>query len=69
VSAGASLGYGDTSGHCPLVHAARHGHLPVVSYLLASDWVVTSPEQVELTEAAQQAIVAATAQAHTYVSH
>lgn len=69
VSAGASLGYGDTSGQCPLVHAARYGHLTVVSYLLASDWVVTSPEEVELAEAAQQALVAAAAQGHTEVSN
>lgn len=67
VSAGASLGCGDTSGQCPLVHAARYGHLPVVSYLLASDWVVSSPEEVELAEAAQQALVAAAAQGHTEV--
>lgn len=67
VSAGGSLGYGDTSGQCPLVHAARNDHLPVVSFLLACDWVVTSSEEVELAEAAQQALVAASAQGHIEV--
>lgn len=67
VSAGANLGHGDTSGQCPLVHAARNGHLTVVGYLLACDWVVGESDEVGLAEAAQQALVAAAAQGHTEV--
>lgn len=69
VSAGASLGHTDTAGQCPLVHAARNGRLNVVGYLLACDWVLRRPDiEVELGEAAQQALVAAAAQGHTEVS-
>lgn len=69
VAAGASLGHADTAGQCPLVHAARNGKLNVVGYLLACDWVLNKPEdEVELAEAAQQALVAASAQGHTEVS-
>ncbi|XP_067012508.1 protein TANC2 isoform X2 [Anabrus simplex] len=68
VAAGASLGHADTAGQCPLVHAARNGRLNVVGYLLACDWVLRSPEQeVELGEAAQQALVAAAAQGHVEI--
>lgn len=53
---------------CALVHAARNGHLDVVVYLLTCDWVVdTRSEEVELCEAAQQALVAAAAQGHNEV--
>lgn len=60
------------AGQCSLVHAARHGHLSVVGYLLACDWVVPSSDNgIENTtsdigreEAAQQAVVAAAAQGH-----
>jgi len=69
VAAGSSLGHADTAGRCPLVHAARNGCLNVVGYLLACDWVLRNPEtEVELGEAAQQALVAAAAQGHTEVS-
>lgn len=67
ISAGANLGHGDTAGQCPLVHAARNGHLSVVIYLLACDWVVSKPNDVELGEAAQQALIAAAGQGHTEV--
>ena len=67
LNAGANLGHGDTAGQCPLVHAARNGHLSVVSCLLACDWVVSEPEDVELREAAQQALIAASSQGHTNV--
>jgi ankyrin repeat protein len=68
VAAGSSLGHADTAGRCPLVHAARNGRLNVVGYLLACDWVLRNPEtEVELGEAAQQALVAAAAQGHTEV--
>ncbi|KAL0269173.1 UNVERIFIED_CONTAM: hypothetical protein PYX00_006985 [Menopon gallinae] len=67
VTAGASLGHCDTSGQCPLVHAARNGHLTIVGFLLACDWVVTRPEDVELGEAAQQALIAAAGQGHSEI--
>lgn len=51
------------------MHATRNGHLDVAAYLLTCDWVVSrSSEEVELSEAAQQALVAAAAQGHNEVS-
>lgn len=48
---------------CALVHAARNGHLSVVGYLLACDWLTnTGSTEVSHEEAAQQAVVAAAAQ-------
>ena len=62
------------AGQCALVHAARHGRLSVVGYLLACEWVVrtsdgeadnaASSSDVGREEAAQQAVVAAAAQGH-----
>lgn len=55
---------------CPLVHAARNGHLNVVAYLLACDWVLDNPgpnQEVSLAEAAQQALIASSAQGHLEV--
>lgn len=59
------------AGQCPLVHAARHGRLSVVGYLLACDWLVPMNEnqtdgsrEIRREEAAQQAVVAAAAQGH-----
>lgn len=59
------------AGQCPLVHAARHGRLSVVGYLLACDWVIPPGEnesensqEISREEAAQQAVVAAAAQGH-----
>ncbi|XP_014467321.1 PREDICTED: protein TANC2 isoform X1 [Dinoponera quadriceps] len=74
-AAGASLGHADMAGQCPLVHAARHGRLSVVGYLLACDWVVPASEnkteggfiEVGREEAAQQAVVAAASQGHEAV--
>ncbi|XP_043247903.1 protein TANC2 [Colletes gigas] len=70
-AAGASLGHTDMAGQCPLVHAARHGRLSVVGYLLACDWLVPNGEiepdnsqDISREEAAQQAVVAASAQGH-----
>ncbi|XP_043488120.1 protein TANC2 isoform X2 [Polistes fuscatus] len=71
-AAGASLGHVDMAGQCPLVHAARHGKLSVVGYLLACDWLVPSggktgagkSSEIRREEAAQQAVVAAAAQGH-----
>lgn len=68
IAAGANLSHGDTAGQCPLVHAARNGHISVVTYLLACEWVVSKPSDVELCEAAQQALIAAAGQGHTEVS-
>ncbi|XP_025157135.1 protein TANC2 isoform X3 [Harpegnathos saltator] len=78
-AAGASLGHADMAGQCPLVHAARHGRLSVVGYLLACDWVVPAseaqghkgaegrPVETGREEAAQQAVVAAASQGHEAV--
>lgn len=74
-AAGALLGHADMAGQCPLVHAAKHGRLSVVGYLLACDWVVPSGEnktesgsmEVSREEAAQQAVVAAASQGHEAV--
>lgn len=74
-AAGALLGHVDMAGQCPLVHAARHGRLSVVGYLLACDWVVPSSEnksessalEISREEAAQQAVVAAASQDHEEV--
>ncbi|XP_024892262.1 protein TANC2 isoform X3 [Temnothorax curvispinosus] len=74
-AAGASLGHVDMAGQCPLVHAARHGKLSVVGYLLACDWVVPTSEnkaensafEIGREEAAQQAVVAAASQGHEAV--
>lgn len=74
-AAGASLGHADMAGQCPLVHAARHGRLSVVGYLLACDWIVSTGEnktengsmEVGREEAAQQAVVAAASQGHEAV--
>ncbi|XP_012276088.1 protein TANC1 isoform X2 [Orussus abietinus] len=70
-AAGASLGHADMAGQCPLVHAARHGRLSVVGYLLACDWPGhkgdgegSSSDAVGREEAAQQAVVAAASQGH-----
>ncbi|KAH1022745.1 hypothetical protein HUJ04_012093 [Dendroctonus ponderosae] len=67
VAAGASPGHADAVGYCPLVHAARNGCLNVVGYLLACDWVLKHPNDVELAEAAQQALIAAAGQGHTEI--
>ncbi|XP_051163378.1 protein TANC2 isoform X2 [Leptopilina boulardi] len=70
-AAGASLGHADMAGQCSLVHAARHGRLSVVGYLLACDWHIPKTQEIETRipelgreEAAQQAVVAAAAQGH-----
>ena len=67
IAAGASPGHADATGYCPLVHAARNGCLNVVGYLLACDWIIKSSDDVELTEAAQQALIAAAGQGHTEI--
>ncbi|XP_072759305.1 protein TANC2 isoform X1 [Anoplolepis gracilipes] len=74
-AAGALLGHADMAGQCPLVHAARHGRLSVVGYLLACDWVLPGSEnklesgasEIGREEAAQQAVVAAASQGHEAV--
>ncbi|XP_055699268.1 protein TANC2 isoform X1 [Phlebotomus papatasi] len=66
VAAGSALGHTDTSGRCALVHAARSGKLNVVKYLLASDWIGRDGfNDMSLSQAAQQALVAASSQGST----
>ena len=67
IAAGASPGHADMVGYCPLVHAGRNGYLNVVGYLLACDWILKHPNDVELAEAAQQALIAAAGQGHTEI--
>ncbi|KAF7285187.1 hypothetical protein GWI33_011724 [Rhynchophorus ferrugineus] len=67
IAAGASPGHADAVGYCPLVHAARNGCLNVVGYLLACDWILKNKNDVELVEAAQQALIAASGQGHTEI--
>lgn len=63
------------AGQSPLIHAARHGRLSVVGYLLACDWVIPnagenkreSISEIGREEAAQQAVVAAASQGHEAV--
>lgn len=51
-----------------MVHAARNGHLNILAYLLTCDWVVDSQQrEVELSQATQQALVAAASQGHEEV--
>ncbi|XP_017121631.1 protein TANC2 isoform X2 [Drosophila elegans] len=65
VAAGSSLGQLDITQRCALVHAARMGHLSVVKYLLACDWSPRPHSQdVTRSEALQQALIGAAAQAH-----
>lgn len=64
IAAGACPGHADTIGFCSLVHAARNGCLNVVGYLLACDWIIKTPDDVELIEAAHQSLVAASGQGH-----
>lgn len=67
IAAGASPGYPDTAGYCPLVHAARNGYINIVAYLLACDWNSELENEVQLREAAQQALVAAAHQDYTEI--
>lgn len=59
IAAGASLGQIDTAGYCPLTHATRSGCLKIVSYLLASEWITKSEDDISKTDAIEQALVAA----------
>ncbi|XP_018334493.1 protein TANC2 isoform X3 [Agrilus planipennis] len=67
IAAGSAPGHADTAGQCALVHAARNGHLNIVGYLLACDWIVKNTEDIPLCEAAQQALIAAASQGHTEI--
>ena len=63
VESGAEVGQRDSSGACALVLAARAGHLASLEYLVSCDWL-TTPSDLGLEEAAQQAAVAAAAAGH-----
>ncbi|XP_050337219.1 protein TANC2 isoform X2 [Bactrocera neohumeralis] len=68
VAAGSSLGQTDTTQRCALVHAARTGRLNVVKYLLACDWTPRPNSQdVSLSAALQQSLIAAAAQDHVSI--
>lgn len=57
------VGHVDSSGRCVLVHAAQHGHLDVLSFLLKrADWSCTSccgQREASRRQALQQALTAA----------
>lgn len=57
----------DKSGQCPAVHAAMHGHLDALIYLLQCDWSEYDG-QLTKVEAMQQAMVASAATGHISVS-
>lgn len=56
----------DKSGQCPAVHAAMHGHLDALIFLLQCDWSEYDG-QLTKVEAMQQAMVASAATGHTNV--
>lgn len=61
------LSHTDKCGQCPAVHAAMHGHLESLAFLLQCDWSSASSQQQKI-EAMQQAFVAAAAMGHKHVS-
>lgn len=68
VQHGAQLGLVDHGGSCALLYAAQRGHLNVVGYLLSCDWPTESFNgELTLAEAAQQALILASEQAHVQV--
>lgn len=60
------LSHVDNNGQCPAVHAAMHGHLNALEYLLQCDWL-SYDGQLTKVEAMQQALVAAAALGHRNV--
>ncbi|KAG5673330.1 hypothetical protein PVAND_003390 [Polypedilum vanderplanki] len=68
VTSGSYLGQTDTQQRCALVHAALNGHSHIVKYLLACEWIQhDSRNDVSLTEAAKQALVAASSRGNTTI--
>lgn len=69
VAAGSVLGHGDVSNRCALVHAARMNKPGIVKYLVACDWMERDAvaSDVRLSEAAQQALIAAAAQGNATI--
>ncbi|KAK9872671.1 hypothetical protein WA026_018805 [Henosepilachna vigintioctopunctata] len=66
IAAGSRPGHANTAGYCPLVHAARHGYLDIAAYLIACDWNLYEAD-VQLGEAAQQALIGAAGQDHVEI--
>ncbi|XP_074856929.1 protein TANC1 isoform X2 [Carettochelys insculpta] len=66
---GARVDYLDKKGQCALVHSALRGHCDIVDYLLNTDWIAPSHEQISLkkSHALQQALVAASSMGHSQV--
>ena len=68
VQQGAQLGLVDHGGACALLYAAQTGHLNVVGYLLSCDWPNEGFDgELSLAEAAQQALIAASACGHSQI--
>ena len=58
----------DKANKCAVVHAAEHGHLPVVNFLLNCEWSARESTQLTRKVVAQQALVAAAGAGHKDVS-
>ena len=57
----------DKKDSCALVHAAKNGHLEVVNQLVTSDWITDEKNDLSLSEASQQAAVAASRAGHEQI--
>ena len=64
---GAQINLIDKNETSALVYAARSGHLNSISFLVSADWVTDSVNDLGLTEAAQQAMVASAEAGHEQV--
>jgi len=67
ISSFSQLSHVDNNGQCPAVHAAMHGHLAALEYLLQCDWS-SYDGQLTKVEAMQQALVAASSMGQSEVS-
>ena len=50
-----------------MVHAAEHGHLAAVSFILQCDWSIYETSKLNRKMASQQALIAAAANGHKEV--
>ena len=65
VEKGAKVNQVDKAQCCSLVHAVKNtGHFPVVEFLVSCDWIADEGQDLELAEAAQQAVVVAAYEGH-----
>ena len=64
---GAVVNLTDKKDQCALVQAAEHGHLDVLNLLINCDWLTNEINDLSLSEAAQQAAVAAAKSGHEQI--